>query len=197
MNCVWIITTLTRTSNQVVYSNDTAPGTIIFQMKDINLDCHTDHIFIYDGMPNFRLGAIRSSSDFIGSLCGANPSAIPAIESRSGTLVVVFKRNVAQNIFERGFNASFVVNQCPHSCTGNRYCHSNGTHESCICKPGWTGTACNGVKCPMNCSESLGQGHCDQVRLLLNLSFCIIQTETYLISPCVLLSLYSKLILYP
>ena len=171
VKCVWMITTLTHNSNQVVYSNELAPGTVTFRMKDIALDCQTDHIYIYDGMPNFKLGGIESSFNLIGSLCGTDPSSIPAIESRSGTLVVVFKGNVGLSSLTSGFNATFIVNQCPNSCKGNRYCHSNGTHESCICKPGWTGTACDDVICPANCSEGPGHGYCDQVSNLLFLPY--------------------------
>lgn len=167
VNCIWTITTLNDSSDEVVYSSDLAPGTITFRVKDIALDCQTDHVYIYDGMPNFKLDASKSSFNLIGSLCGTNPSSIPAVESISGTLVVVFKGNVSLNTRTNGFNASFVINYCPKLCTGNRHCHSNGTHESCICKPGWTGTACDDVICPLNCSEGQGNGHCDQV------SFCV------------------------
>ena len=167
VNCVWTITTLNNNSDEVVYSSDLAPGTITFRIKDIALDCQTDHVYIYDGMPNFKLDANKSSFNLIGSLCGTNPSSIPAIESNSGTLVVVFKGNVSLNSPTSGFNASFVINNCPKLCTGNRHCHSNGIHENCVCKRGWTGTACDDAVCPSNCSESLGNGHCDQV------SFCV------------------------
>ena len=166
VKCVWIITTLTHHNHQVVYSNKLASGTITFDMKDISLDCQTDHIYVYDGMPNYELGGVKSSSNLIGSLCGSDASSIPVIESRSGSLVVVFKGNVGLHSLTEGFNASFVVNQCPDSCTGNRYCHSNGTHESCVCKPGWIGAACDDVVCPANCSEGLGRGHCDQVSFI-------------------------------
>ena len=163
ISCVWIISTVTHNSDQVVYSNKLAPGTITFRIKDISLDCQTDHIYIYDGMPNFKLDGTKSSFNLIGSLCGNSISGINAVESQSGTMVVVFDGNVGSNSQSKGFNVTFVVNQCPNSCTGNRYCHNNGTHENCVCKPGWIGMACDDVMCPANCSESLGHGRCDQV----------------------------------
>jgi hypothetical protein len=83
----------------------------------------------------------------------------------------VFKGNIGPNSMTNGFNASFVINQCQNSCTGNRYCHSNGTHESCVCKLGWTGAACDVVTCPANCSEALGHGHCDQVSFIFYISY--------------------------
>ena len=168
VDCVWIITTLSGNSDEVVYSSKRAPGTITFHVKDIALDCQTDHVYVYNGMPNFKLDSNKSSFNLIGSLCGTNPSSIPAIESNSGTLVVVFKGNVGLNSRTNGFNASFLMNHCPNSCSGNRYCYNNGTHENCVCKPGWTGTACDDAICPADCSESLGNGHCDQVSVCVN-----------------------------
>ena len=131
-------------------------------------------------MPNFELGHVKSSFNLLGSLCGSDSTSIPVIESRSGSLVVVFKGNLGPNSLTYGFNASFVVNQCPDSCTGNRYCHSNGTHEICVCKPGWTGTACDDIICPANCSEALGHGHCDQVSFVF---FTLIYLTLFTFSP--------------
>lgn len=162
LNCLWIITTLPHDSNQFVYENTQAPGTITFRIKDIALDCQTDHVYVYDGIPDFKINSTGSFNP-IGSLCGTNPFGIPALESSSGTMVVMFRGNIGANSRTSGFNASVVVNQCPNSCTGNRYCRRNGMKESCVCKASWTGPACDDVICPENCSDSLGYGHCDLV----------------------------------
>lgn len=179
VNCVWIITTLTNKSSQVVYSSELSRGTITFRMKDIALDCQTDHVYVYDGMPNNKVNFVgfESSFNLIGSLCGSVASNVPVIETSSGTLVVVFKGNVGHNSQSTGFNASFVVNQCPNTCTGNRYCRSNGTYESCVCKSGWTGSACDHAICPANCSEDLSQGVCDDVSFYFHFNLVFIKSE--------------------
>ena len=164
-NCVWIITTSRNRSQHIVYTTDFPTGTVTFRIKDLLVDCQTDHVYIYEGFPPYKLNSSLSSFNQIGSLCGFDASVVPTIESRTGTLVVVFKGNTGSRSFTKGFNATFVVNQCPNSCKGNRYCFNNGSHHSCICKAGWTGPGCDNMICPANCSEELGQGYCDQVSL--------------------------------
>lgn len=145
VKCLWAITTLTSTSRDFVYTNGEAPGSISLVVNDISLDCHTSHLYIYDISPS-----VKNTTRIVGSLCGSNPSSIRAIESRSGTIIVMFKGKVSRG---RGFNASFVVNYCRTHCTGNRFCRSNGLFEECVCKSGFTGPNCADLICEENCGH--------------------------------------------
>lgn len=169
-NCVWIITTSRNESKYILYTNEDITGSITLRIKDLKVDCQTDHAYVYEGFPPYKLEdlhtSLHSSFNLIGTFCGFDPSNVPTIESHTGTLVVIFKGNLGSHSPTKGFNGTFVINQCPNACTGNRDCFNNGTHHECVCKAGWAGPGCDDVICPSNCSAKLGQGYCDQVSSL-------------------------------
>jgi hypothetical protein len=58
-----------------------------------------------------------------------------------------------------GFNASFVIQDCPSSCDiYNRHCDKE---EKCVCNEGYRGLRCSKLSCPGDCGNSEGRGQCN------------------------------------
>ena len=164
-SCLWVISASTNSSHNVVYSTTslTSGGAAIsFTFTELNVDCQSEHVDIYDGIPPFILDApVVSPLPFykLGSFCGQGLPLVKSVEALRGNLVVLY------NSHRVGFSGRFTVNRCPDFCIGNRYCAQTvqGGQE-CVCQEGWKGPACDAMVCPRNCSSDRGQGHCNMVR---------------------------------
>lgn len=69
-----------------------------------------------------------------------------------------------------GFNATYVVFNCPDFCPPNRVCHNS----RCVCREGSTGVYCQDLICPNDCNHDKGHGKCDNVRIYLyTIIYCL------------------------
>ena len=164
-NCLWVISSSVNSSHNVVYGPSPPTdglASITLTFNKIALDCLTDHVDVYDGLPPFILGAAaRSPPTFyhFGSFCGR---ALPqSVRARLGNLVVVFKGKVSRESW--GFSARFTVNRCPDNCPVNGMCLMTSRGPECQCRQGWIGAQCDKLACPKNCSSAQGRGVCNSV----------------------------------
>ena len=174
-SCLWVISSLSNSSHDVVYGLSPPPvksrGHITLTFQEIHINCLTDHVVVYDGLPSFLLGQSPSVSvkSFykLGSFCGWNAAKLKSVTAVLGNMVVVIKANLNTNALSKGFSAKFDVRKCPDLCEGNRRCVPTSHGEQCACLEGWTGTNCEQLVCPNNCSITQGQGSCNPVSVEL------------------------------
>lgn len=167
-SCLWVISSLVNASHTVIFNKNlpkSSLSTITLQFTSMSLNCSTDHVDVYDGLPYFILNnAPPHPPSFyrLGSFCGSMDTIQKHITAVTGNMVVVFQGDISgsQSI---GFGAVFKVNRCKDNCHGNRYCVSTSSGESCVCKEGWFGPDCDVTSCPNNCSSGSSQGVCEMV----------------------------------
>lgn len=168
-SCLWLISALHSTNHEVVYGPSPPPvgtrGNITLTFKDIQINCLTDHVDVYDGLPPYLLEGLSPVKSFqkIGSFCGFNATNLKHVTAKLGNMVVVIKANLSSGALSKGFSAKFSVNKCPGHCEGNQRCAATLHGEQCVCLEGWTGPRCDQSICPNNCSFSKGQGQCKLV----------------------------------
>ncbi|XP_066023971.1 multiple epidermal growth factor-like domains protein 8 [Pocillopora verrucosa] len=167
-SCLWLISSLSNSSHNVVYGPSPPPvekrGHIILTFKDLRINCLTDHVEVYDGLPPFVLDNSSSVQSFykLGSFCDWSGNKLRSATAKLGNMVVLVKADLSSGALSKGFSAKFKVRKCPDLCDGNMKCVMTSHREQCVCLDGWTGDACNQQLCPNNCSLSFGQGHCNQ-----------------------------------
>lgn len=126
--------------------------------RDINVKCQDNSVFVYDGLPDLVTSPSSHQSHALASFCQRDDESPLTVETKSGTLTVLFK----QGDGSEGFNASYNIFTCPDNCPPNRTCVGN----ECVCQEGWTGPNCSLSLCFQNCSFYLKQGECDKVKFL-------------------------------
>lgn len=122
--------------------------------KDIHIPCPHNHVYIYDGLPNFV--ASGHPNVLLGAYCGSNLSQPIIATAASGYLTVHFKRDLPNH----GFNASYVKLQKESLNESSEYCLENATLVENV-------TICLRNFCPNDCYNFLNHGWCDKVRLIL------------------------------
>ncbi|XP_054720538.1 multiple epidermal growth factor-like domains protein 8 [Uloborus diversus] len=148
-DCLWLLTVHSVLDMQSLLGPMQSTGTYlqITIHKDINIPCPHNHIYIYDGLPNFV--AADHPNILLGAFCGTNLSHPIIAIATSGYLTVHFKRDSDSH----GFNASYIrVEQCSNDaiqCCEEKY---NQSASDAFCSTSY---------CPNNCSYSLNQGRCD------------------------------------
>ena len=168
-SCLWLISSLSNSSHNVVYGPSPPPvekrGHIILTFRDLRINCLTDHVEVYDGLPPFVLDNSSSVQSFykLGSFCDWSGNKLRSATAKLGNMVVLVKADLSSGALSKGFSAKFKVRKCPDLCDGNMKCVMTSHGEQCVCLDGWTGDACDQKLCPNNCSLSFGQGHCNQV----------------------------------
>ena len=176
-SCLWLISSVSNTSHEVVYGPSPpslgSRGHITLAFKEIQINCLTDHVDVYDGLPPFLLGQSSSVQSFykLGSFCGWSATKLMSVTATLGNMVVVVKANLSPGALSKGFSAKFNVKKCPELCEGNQRCVVTSHGEQCVCLEGWTGVNCDQLMCPNNCSFSKGQGHCNLVSSNLTFSY--------------------------
>ncbi|XP_042899680.1 multiple epidermal growth factor-like domains protein 8 [Parasteatoda tepidariorum] len=142
-DCLWLLTVHSVLDMQSLLGPMQSTGTYLQVKihKDINIPCPHNHIYIYDGLPNFV--ASDHPNTLLGSFCGTNLSHPIVATAASGYLTIHFKRGALAH----GFNASYT--RLPHlpNC-----CDDTNADNNC--------TTCSNQRCPNNCSNSLNQGQC-------------------------------------
>jgi hypothetical protein len=176
-SCLWVISSSKNTSHTVIYESQPVrhKSSITLQFSDMNLDCMTDHVDVYDGLPHFILGSAEPHPPTfykLGSFCGSKESQPKNIIATLGNMVVVFQGNIAQGQPSTGFGAIFTVHSCIDRCNGNRQCVMTSVGESCVCRNGWAGPDCTDRTCPNNCNSALGRGVCSSVCINLLILEC-------------------------
>lgn len=165
-SCLWLISSLSNSSHEVVYGPSPPPvgmrGHVTLSFEDIQINCLTDHVDIYDGLPPFLLGGLPSVQSFkkIGSFCGFGATNLKPVTATLGNMVVSIQANLDKSAVSKGFSAKFTVKKCRELCEGNQRCVGTSDGEQCICLEGWTGSKCDQFICPKNCSFAKGQGQC-------------------------------------
>lgn len=168
-SCLWLISSLTNSSHNVVYGPSPPPvesrGDITLTFKEIKINCATDHVEVYDGLPPFLLGVPSEVQSFykLGSFCGLNEATLKSVTARLGNMVVLIKADLSSGALSKKFSAKFTVKKCPDLCDGNQKCAMSSHGEQCVCLEGWSGDNCDQLVCPNNCSLSQGQGQCNLV----------------------------------
>lgn len=168
-SCLWLISSSSNASHSVVYGPSPPPvgsrGQITLTFKEIHINCLTDHVDVYDGLPPFLLGPLPSGQSFykLGSFCGWDASKLKTVTATLGNMVVAVKANFSSGALSKSFSAKFNVKKCPELCDGNQRCVVTSHGEQCVCLEGWTGANCDWLVCPNNCSSPEGQGHCNLV----------------------------------
>lgn len=146
-------------------------GHISLTFKEIRINCLTDHVEVYDGLPPFSLGPspLESFQSFrrLGSFCGWNATKLKPVTALLGNMVVVLTADLSTGALSQKFSAKFEVKKCPGLCGDNQKCVVTSDGERCVCLEGWTGANCNQLVCPKNCSVSQGQGNCNLVSVQL------------------------------
>ncbi|EDO43458.1 predicted protein, partial [Nematostella vectensis] len=161
--CVWVISASHNTSHSLIYEPPALPpqtSDITLTFTNLSLNCLTDHVTIYDGLPPFILGLPTPSPlrfYKLGSFCSAL-SLQQSVVASLGNMVVVFKGDISAGSLSKGFGAIFSVRRCADHCHGNRRCVMTSQGEACRCASDWTGPDCTIRVCPNNCS---GHGSCN------------------------------------
>lgn len=167
-SCLWLISSLSNSSHGVVYGPSPPPvenrGQITLTFKEIHINCFTDHVEVYDGLPPFLLDGSSTVQSFykLGSFCGWNKT-MKSITALLGNMVVLVKADLSSGALSKSFSAKFTIKKCPDLCDGNQRCVVTSHGEQCVCLEGWTGVDCDQLVCPNNCSLSQSQGHCNLV----------------------------------
>nr|CAB3263750.1 multiple epidermal growth factor-like domains protein 8 [Phallusia mammillata] len=143
INCMWVVEAKQDEIIQLIVD------------KTIQVDCKTEQVFVYDGIPH----SVNSTK--LASLCGNTWEDAATLFAESGLLTVVYEAS-RQNLTSLGFNASFskfspcsnannsknqcrhprVTSLCPNNCSvnlGNGLC-KNGL---CHCTAAFTGPGCD------------------------------------------------------
>ena len=177
-SCVWLISSSHNESHHSVVYGPSAPpvnsrGVITLTFLEMHIDCLSDHVDVYDGLPPFSLDEPRASQSFyrLGSFCGKDLSEVGSVTATLGNMLVVIQANLSRDPWLNGFSAKFTVKKCPESCDGNRRCVVSSEGQQCVCAEGWTGIGCDQPLCPNNCSSSLGRGQCNLVSYFSFASF--------------------------
>ncbi|GIY78358.1 hypothetical protein CDAR_179641 [Caerostris darwini] len=141
-DCLWLLTIHSVLDMQSLLGPMQSTGTYLQLVihNDINIPCPHNHVYVYDGLPNFV--ASGHPNILLGAFCGTNMSQPIIATASSGYLTVHFKRDVMPH----GFNATFarLLQDPPRDCCGDENC-----------------SICIENNCPNNCSSALGQGNCD------------------------------------
>lgn len=166
-SCIWVISSSKNTSHNVIYESQPVRdrSSVTLDFLNMSLDCLTNHVNVYDGLPSFILGSPLPHPPVfykLGSFCGSKES-IPKVTATLGNMVVMFQGDISQGQPSNGFGALFTVHRCTDSCHGNRQCVMTAAGESCVCRDGWVGPDCTYRVCPSNCSSASGQGVCNTV----------------------------------
>ncbi|GFW79513.1 multiple epidermal growth factor-like domains protein 8 [Trichonephila clavipes] len=138
-DCLWLLTVHSVLDMQSLLGPMQSTGAYlqITIHNDINIPCPHNHVYVYDGLPNFV--ASGHPNVLLGSFCGTNLSHPIVATASSGYLTIHFKRGMLPH----GFNASYIrLTQHPPNIIGD-------------C------TFCYEHQCPNNCSSHLNQGFCD------------------------------------
>ncbi|XP_078380393.1 multiple epidermal growth factor-like domains protein 8 isoform X1 [Oculina patagonica] len=166
-SCLWLISSLTNSSHNVVYGPSPPPvesrGDITLTFKEMKINCATDHVEVYDGLPPFLLGVHSEVQSFyqLGSFCGWNEATPKAVTARLGNMVVLIKADLSSGALSKTFSAKFTIKKCPDLCNGNQKCVMSSDGAQCVCLEGWSGDNCDQLVCPNNCSLAKGQGQCN------------------------------------
>ncbi|GBM96414.1 Multiple epidermal growth factor-like domains protein 8 [Araneus ventricosus] len=147
-DCLWLLTIHSVLDMQSLLGPMQSTGAYlqITILNDINIPCPHNHVYVYDGLPNFV--ASGHPNVLLGAFCGTNLSHPIVATASSGYLTVHFKRDVMPH----GFNASY-IRLTHHPPSVETDCCGEDSEKNC--------SLCIESSCPNNCSSALNQGHCD------------------------------------
>ena len=178
-NCLWIITTLNKTTlSQLSLTtlsdirfflerSQSNRADIIFTVNSDNMNtvCNEDVIYVYDGIPSFVLNLNSSEVDFdsklLAAYCGRQPVTRPVV-AVSGVMVVSYRGSVeALSGQQKGFNASYRIHLC-ENCENSTSCSKTNL---CECLSGIKPVDCKMKDmCSHVCASSGTK--CDKVKWL-------------------------------
>ncbi|XP_052789212.1 multiple epidermal growth factor-like domains protein 8 [Mya arenaria] len=148
--CLWILMTEPRAH----------PQSITFTLEQLAVECELDHVYVYDGIPEFIDSA--GLGVLLGAFCGFHSLDIN-VTANSGILTVYFDADISgDNSTTQGFNASYHVNRCNQICDNhsNQMCY----HGDCVCKEGLAGfPGCNITVCEDGYTFNKEESSCEKV----------------------------------
>ncbi|XP_035218074.1 multiple epidermal growth factor-like domains protein 8, partial [Stegodyphus dumicola] len=147
-DCLWLLTVHSVIDMKSLLGPMQSTGSFlqVTIYKDINVPCPHNHIYVYDGLPNFV--ASGHPNILLGAYCGSNLSEPIIATASSGYLTIHFKRDKLAH----GFNASYARVHKNITSSSQELCNSTLSVSA-------NGTSCISASCPNNCSSS-NQGKC-------------------------------------
>lgn len=166
--CLWVISTVNTTTHGLIYERHVTTNNILLKITKFDASCYDSMLSIYDSVPpNPRTldVILKSPYENKGKVCGVKKDLY--FRSETGTLSVWYKGkssklDINEKFESSGFLATYAILSCPDQCPLPYFCKSTAKRDVCTCADGWFGVKCEHEKCPKNCSQSIGQGVCDQ-----------------------------------